>query len=153
MKKNFIIEIENINFVINELNFYSDCDAVLWLICWLGLKDVLLNCDWLENCENPELTFSVKLMLKAIAHHAEEENLYYEESPSWNYESHSDGAKKFVSTTKIQRQIQVGNYLRKLPNGAKASAEAMAAAKHYCLDLEDGYTFVNSFTRMQTVRA
>lgn len=151
-KKNLIIDIEHINFVIAELILCSDYTAVIWLICWLDLKDVLLKSDWLKNCEYPALIDDAKLLFEFIAQYAEEDNLYYEEPTSWNYENHRVGIKKSVSVPKIQKQIQVGNYLRKLPNGAKASPEAVAAANHYCLDLEEGYTFVNSFTRMQTVR-
>lgn len=152
VKKNLIIDIEHINFVIAELILCSDYTAVIWLICWLGLKDVLLKSDWFQDCEDSTLADNVKLLFEFIAQYAEQDNLYYEEPPSWNYESHGVGVKKSVSVPKIQKQIQVGNYLRKLPNGAKASPEAVAAADNYCLDLEDGYTFVNSFTRMQTVR-
>lgn len=151
-KKNLIIDIEHSNFMMNELFLRSDSIAVIWLICWLGLRDVLLACDWFKNCEDFASANNIKLLFEFVAQYAEEGNLYYEEPPSWNYEGHSVGAKKLVSTPKIQKQIQVGNYLRKLPNGAKASPEAVAAANHYCLDLEDGYTFVNSFTRMQIVR-
>lgn len=152
VKKNLIIDIEHINFVIAKLILCSDYTAVIWLICWLGLKDVLLECDWFQDCEEFELANNVKLLFEFIAQYAKKDNLYYEDPSNWNYENHGVGVKKSVSVPKIQKQIQVGNYLRKLPNGAKASPEAVPAANRYCLDLEDGYTFVNSFTRMQTVR-
>ncbi len=148
--REFYLDIENINVVHLQATTWQDYIVLLWVLYWIGLQNEMEQNVREQDNDADQLLKKTYNFLGCLA---EDSNLVYEDPEGWNYECKSRPAKQKGDKQSIgKKQVTVGRYVRRLPNGAKASEEAKAYAKQFCLELEDGYTFVNEFTRMQDIK-
>lgn len=155
-----VLNIEDLTKTIYSFECNSDFIVLFGMFKWLGLYPLV---EKVLSYESENLSNNVKSCISElfaeIVPYFEEGNLHYETPVHWNYQnSHSNNLFiRSIDTTQApaayaQKLISVGSYVRKLPSGASASMEAKDLAAKYKLELEDGFTFVNGFTRKQTVK-
>lgn len=152
--REFYLDIKNINVIHLQAITRQDYSVLLWILCWLGLQEEIEQN--LRNLNQTDLPISEQIVKDIYDYKcllAKDSNLVYEDPIAWNYEYKSHSACHKNQEQPVNRkQVTVGRYIRRLPNGTKASVEAKACAEQFCLELEDGYTFVNEFTRMQKAK-
>ena len=70
----------------------------------------------------------------------------------WKYRGDYNGTSELAehSPMNSSREIVVNAFVRRLPNGGVASKERQDLARRYCINLENGYTIVDSFVRKST---
>lgn len=160
--RTLVISLDKLHVVNAQLLFEIDITALLLTYAWLGLfkditeenKEVLLVACMgsFPEADKEELEGCIALLVNAaeqlnkITH---DENTFYYEPTQWNYNytKNSSKPREFKKNKVLSEDVKVSGYIRKLPEGQKASEEAKMLARKYFLELEEGTTFVKEFTR------
>lgn len=154
-KRDIVFDMLRIDNSYYQFLYEKDYTVLLGILIWLGLlPDLQGAVKAIIQSEGalPEIAEVLNGMLSAIAKHFAEDNITYEEPVGWNYQCNRkqsvESGERFVVAEKM---VSVGRYTRRLPSGAHASEEAKNMAAKYCLELKDGYTFVDAFERKQAI--
>ncbi|MFF2798220.1 hypothetical protein [Lysinibacillus xylanilyticus] len=145
------------------LLYEKDAEVCLMVLAWLGLlsdfqvstEDIkkIVGKTELESSEDgcAVLARNCNKWIEHAVFSMNKNNYHYETPTQWNYDISGTSTKVGERVYKGERLIKVSRYVRRLPAGQKASAEALALAKKFYMELEDGYTLIDEFHRWQRV--
>ena len=124
--------------------YQVDCSVVMFVMWLLGLWDEMKEA--VENTPMPDKDAKrrVKYMLEYIDSYesvVEPTKFHFEDPVSWNYKASLTSG----SSGKSKQYRKVNAYVRRLPDGQKASGDRGLLAEKYCLELKDGYTLVDEY--------
>lgn len=136
------------------LMYELDHTSLLILFYHLGLFDKLYEAA--HKIKNAEAQTLVVELLDRFNNLLTDNTYTYLEPLHWNY-NYPSVYKPSINTGNdsavVIKKVQVGRYVRALPSGQSASAEARRLADMYKIILEPGYTLVDEFERNQTIKA
>lgn len=167
ISRDVVLDIQNLKNSYYQIMFETDYSVTLGILYWLGIFDdtpdtVTKVLKYLTSMVNSTvhadiesgLSSLISECIRVVARSFSKDNIVYEDPANWNYQASAkrsvpDKSKEAV----FEKKILVGRYVRKLPSGSHASVGAKRLAENYCMELKDGYTFIDEFERKQTVYA
>ena len=168
--RKIVLNLDNFEESTKLFLYEVDYTIMLLVLSWLGLlesvkdsvKSMSLQAFKKHYTKNKDVTESdLELLvtvaaeiLSSVEEFTAEDNIRYVEPYNWNYDlKASTGNKVSVNDTGfIKKMVSVGRHTRELPEGWNASVEAKDLAKKYRIELDEGKTLVDDFTRNQKMK-